>query len=112
MPAADETRLRTGRLLLGARIRQLRTGGGLQLADLAERAGVSQAQLSDVERGNKLPSLPTLDALATALDTTAAALLQDIYPWGSAEPPAETPSAPPDGRAGREIRGRRPPAET
>ena len=111
MPAADETRVTTGRLLLGARLRQRRTRAGLQLADLAERAGVSQAQLSDVERGNKLPSLPTLDALATALGTTAAALLRGVYPWGSAQPPAEPPSAPPDGRAGREVRRRRPPAD-
>jgi transcriptional regulator with XRE-family HTH domain len=110
MPAADETRLATGRLLLGARLRARRTRAGLQLAELAERAGVSQAYLSDMERGRKLPTLPALDAVATALGTSAAALLRGVYPWGSAEPPAQPPSSPPDGRAGRKIRHRKPPS--
>jgi transcriptional regulator with XRE-family HTH domain len=109
MPAADETRLATGRLLLGARLRERRTRAGLQLADLAERAGVSQAYLSDMERGRKLPTLQALDALAAALGTSAAALLRGVYPWGSNKPPAEPPSSLPDGRAGRKILRRKPP---
>jgi len=101
MPDADESRLATGRLLLGARLRERRTRAGLQLADLAQRAGISEAHLSDLERGRKLPSLPTLDALATGLGTSATALLRGVYPWGSDQPPTEPPTAPPDGRAGR-----------
>ena len=110
MPAVDENRLATGRLLLGARLRDRRTRAGLQLADLAERAGVSQTQLSDLERGRKLPTLQVLDALATALNTSAAALLRGVYPWGNAQPPAEPPTPLPDGRAGRKIRRRKPPS--
>jgi transcriptional regulator with XRE-family HTH domain len=110
MPAADETRIATGRLLLGAKVRSRRTRAGLQLAELAEAVGISQAYLSDLERGRKLPTLPTLDALAVALGTTAAALLGDVYPWGSTQPPRRAPAPPPDGRAGREIRHRKPPA--
>ena len=98
MPAADETRLTTGRLLLGARVRRKRIRAGLQLAELAERAGVSMAYLSDIERGRKLPTLPVLDALAVGLGSTAASLLRGIYPWGSGQPPTEPPLAPPDGR--------------
>jgi transcriptional regulator with XRE-family HTH domain len=109
MPAPDDARLTTGRLLLGARLRERRTRAGLQLAELAERAGMSQAYLSDLERGRKLPTLPALDALAVALRTTAATLLRGVYPWGTAEPPDQAPAAPPDGRAGRKIRHRRPP---
>ena len=104
MPAADESRLATGRLLLGARLRERRTRAGFQLAELADRAGISQTYLSEMEHGRKLPTLQGLDALAAALETTAAELLDDVYPWGSGEPPAEPPSAPPDGRAGRKIR--------
>ena len=103
MPAADESRLATGRLLLGARVRTLRTHAGLQLADLAERAGMSLTFLSEMERGRKLPSLLTLDTVAAALGMTAAELLVGVYPWGSTQPPAEAPSAPPDGRAGRPL---------
>lgn len=111
MPTADETRLTTGRLLLGASLRARRTEAGLQLAELAELAGLSQAYLSDIERGNKLPSLQTLDAIAVSLDTSAAELLHGIYPWGSTQRPAQPASAPPDGRAGRKIGRRKPPAK-
>lgn len=104
MPNRDEERLAIGRLLLGARVRELRVGFGLQIGELAERAGISLAYLSDVERGRKLPTLPLLDALAGGLGTTAAALLDGLYPWGSDVPPAEPVSPPPDGRAGRSIR--------
>lgn len=102
MPA-DETRLAIGRLLLGARLRTLRSKSGLQLAELAERAGITQAYLSDVERGRKLPTLVTLDALAAALGASPAKLLRGVYPWGTDRPPAEPPTAPPDGRKGRKI---------
>lgn len=81
-PVPDETRLATGRLLLGARLRARRTQAGLQMADLAERAGVSQAYLSDMERGRKLPNPRTLDALAVGVGTSAVALLRGVYPWG------------------------------
>ena len=109
MPDADESRLVTGRLLLGARLRTRRTRAGLLLAELADRAGVSQTYLSEVERGHKLPNLPFLDAVATALGTTAAALLRDVYPWGSDRPPAEPPSSPPDGRTVPRMQRRKPP---
>lgn len=103
MPTAAERRLAAGRLLLGARVRELRTEAGLQLAELADLVGIVQSQLSDFERGRKLPTLPVLDALATALGITAAELLSGIYPWGSTKPPRRRPQAPPDGRAGRRI---------
>lgn len=91
-------------MLLGARLRERRTQAGLQLAELAELAGISQAYLSYLERGHRLPPLPTLDALAVALGTTATELLSDVYPWGRVEPPDEPPAPPVDGRAGRTIR--------
>ncbi len=108
----DETRLVDGKMLLGARLRDVRTKKNLSLPDLAERAGISKARLSDLERGRSLPSLPTLDTLAAALGTTAAALLRGVYPWGSTEAPTAPPTAPPDGRAGRRIPSRRKPSAT
>lgn len=100
----DEDRIVTGRLLLGAKMRESRKEAGLHLAELAELAGITQSYLSDIERGNKLPPLPTLDALAAALGTTVSGLLDEVYPWGAATAPARTPNAPPDGRAGRKWR--------
>ena len=110
-PVPDETRLATGRLLLGARLRARRTQAGLQMAELAERAGVSQAYLSDIERGRKVPNPRTLDALAVGVGTSAVALLRGVYPWGNSEPPEEPPSSPPDmgEQGGRSAAGIHPP---
>ena len=69
------------------------------MAALAEQAGVTETFISQFERGNKLPTLSTLDAIATALGTTVADLLQGVYPWGAAVPPNERPAPPPDGRS-------------
>ncbi len=43
---------------------------------LAERAGLSVAYISLLERGARCPPLPTLDALADALGVRATSLLE------------------------------------
>ena len=53
--------------LLGVFIRDQRALAGLSLRDLAERATVSNAYLSQVERGLHEPSLRVLQAVAAAL---------------------------------------------
>jgi transcriptional regulator with XRE-family HTH domain len=106
MPSRDDERSITGRLLLGARVRELRTEQGLRLSELAARAGMSQAYLSEVERGRQFLTLPGLDAVARALDIAAADLLDGVYPWGSDERPREQVTPAPDGRAAS-IRVRR-----
>ncbi len=93
----------SGRLLLGASLRSRRVEAGLQLADVAERAGITQSYLSLIERGNRLPPLPVLDSLAVALGTVASELLTGVYPWGTTHAPADLPQRAPDGR-GREYR--------
>jgi transcriptional regulator with XRE-family HTH domain len=60
---------------LGEAIRQRRHDLGLTLVDVAGRAGLSHPFLSQVERGLAQPSMRSLTALATALNTTAQALL-------------------------------------
>lgn len=47
-------------------LREARIGAGLTQAELAARAGTSQATLSAYERGRKEPSLATLDRLLRA----------------------------------------------
>lgn len=100
----DEDRVVTGRLLLGAAVRGRRKAARMQLAELAERAGITKTYLSEIERGTKLASLPTLAAIASAFGTTVSELLDGVYPWGTVTAPSELPTAPPDGRAGRTIR--------
>lgn len=52
---------------VGERIKRLRTKGKYSLRDLAERAGVSAAMISEIERGKKSPTILTLTAIANAL---------------------------------------------
>lgn len=55
---------------LGRQIRLARTQKGWTLKDLSEASGVSVSQLSSIERGDHLPSLESLLAVAAALGST------------------------------------------
>jgi transcriptional regulator with XRE-family HTH domain len=59
-----------GRLLRGLRTRQGRT-----LAEVATRAGISVAYLSEVERGLKEPSSEVLEAVCVALGSSITGLV-------------------------------------
>jgi len=61
--------------MLGAYIRAQRMAAGLSLRDLSERTDVSNAYLSQVERGLHEPSLSVLRAVARALGVPVDALL-------------------------------------
>jgi transcriptional regulator with XRE-family HTH domain len=61
--------------VLGAAIRAERVTAGLSLRDLAERTKVSNAYLSQIERGLHEPSISVLSAIARALDVSLEALL-------------------------------------
>jgi transcriptional regulator with XRE-family HTH domain len=60
---------------LGALIRAQRVTAGLSLRELAERTKVSNAYLSQIERGLHEPSISVLGAIAAALDVSLEALL-------------------------------------
>ncbi len=60
---------------LGSRIRERRAALGLTLDELARRAAVSRAMLSDVERGRKSPTVRILCQIAEGLGSTASDLL-------------------------------------
>ena len=53
------------RVLLNARIK-----AGLSQMELAEKTGISQADISRLENGTRNPSLALLKRLATAMDST------------------------------------------
>lgn len=57
------------RASLGRQIRLTRADRGWTLKDLSEASGVSVSQLSSIERGAHLPSLESLLAVATALES-------------------------------------------
>lgn len=65
-------------ILLGLRIRELRTAKGWRQIDLAEEAGINENYISDLEIGKKEICLRTMQALAGAFDLTLAELLQGV----------------------------------
>jgi len=60
---------------LGEQIRMRRLQRRLSLDTLSTQSGVSRSMLSDIEHGNKVPSVLVLDHIATALGTSIARLL-------------------------------------
>ena len=65
-------------ILLGQRIRELRTAKGWRQIDLAEEAGINENYVSDIEIGKKEICLRTMQAIADAFDLTLAELLQGV----------------------------------
>jgi transcriptional regulator with XRE-family HTH domain len=64
---------------VGTRIRELRTQGARRWTqeELAERAHISVSFLSMIERGERVPHLETLFALASALEVRLSELFLD-----------------------------------
>ncbi len=60
---------------LGARIRSLRVQAGLSLEQFSQRAGVSRAMLSSIERGEKSPTLPIIVRIASGFGVSLSTLL-------------------------------------
>ncbi len=61
--------------LFGQRLREIRESRDLTQDVVAQRAGLRQNHLSDIERGVKLPTLITLMRLAAALECNVADLV-------------------------------------
>ncbi|MCC3773961.1 helix-turn-helix domain-containing protein [Streptomyces sp. UNOB3_S3] len=55
---------------LGQAVHDRRTGLGLSQSELARRAGMTQSQISNIEGGDSVPTLPLLTRLAKALDAS------------------------------------------
>ena len=63
------------RQVVGARIRGAREAAALTQTALAKRLGCAQGLVSSWESGDRLPAVPTLLALARALDVSPGDLL-------------------------------------
>lgn len=63
------------REVYGRLLRRLRTRQGRTLAEVAARAGISVAYLSEVERGLKEPSSEVLEAVCIALGSSITSLV-------------------------------------
>jgi len=63
---------------IGARLRQLRREQGLTTQQLANRVGVTQSQISQVETGRSAASVVTLYKIAQAFDMSLAEMLEGV----------------------------------
>lgn len=63
------------RRAVGERIAEARTAAGLSLSELARRAGIGKGSLSEIESGQRNPTLDTLYAIAGPLRLPLTALL-------------------------------------
>ena len=64
---------------LGPTLRQRRKAAGMTMQELAERCGLSQPFLSQIENSRAMPSLYALHRVAQALGTTTVGLLDPAY---------------------------------
>lgn len=85
-PPESADRYEIGRKELGRSIRRRRNQQDITIRALAERSGLNFNTVVSIELGRALPSLKSLDAIATALDTTSTQLLHAVFPWDGGEP--------------------------
>lgn len=71
-----------GDLFLGSRLRAARRQRGLTLRQLAERAGITESFLSQVERDASSPSIASLQRICRALDLSIAEVFTSGPPIG------------------------------
>jgi transcriptional regulator with XRE-family HTH domain len=81
-PTAGSAAAAAADIQLGPRIRSLRQGRGITLRELAERAGVTESFLSQVEREVTSPSIATVQRIARGLDLAIAELFVEDAPLG------------------------------
>lgn len=62
----------------GRRVKEVRTSKHLTQEQLAEAAGLHPTFVSNVERGYRVPTLPTLLRIARGLDVKPGALVDDL----------------------------------
>ncbi|MGB6245199.1 MULTISPECIES: XRE family transcriptional regulator [Gordonia] len=60
---------------IGDRLRELRTARGISMSELARRADIGKATLSEIESGRRNPNIETLYALCAPLDVPLTAML-------------------------------------
>ncbi|MBD0282798.1 MAG: helix-turn-helix transcriptional regulator [Thermoleophilaceae bacterium] len=86
MPEVDDDSWRRRREALGGLLREERLAAGLSLRALSERTRVSNAYLSQLERGRHEPSVRVLAEIASALGVPLGELLARadiVAPWGN-----------------------------
>lgn len=60
---------------IGENVKKIREDKGIKQSELAERVGVTQSMMSQIERGSKVPSMPLGAELAKVLECS----MDDLY---------------------------------
>jgi transcriptional regulator with XRE-family HTH domain len=81
-------------MLIGVRLRELREDRNLSQGDIEKRTGLLRCYISRVENGHTVPSLETLEKMASALEIP----LYELFTNGNEAPPPSRPSQPVSGR--------------
>jgi transcriptional regulator with XRE-family HTH domain len=63
---------------IGARIRRLRVASGLTMAALAKRTNLTVSFISQAERNTVTPSIPSIQKIAGALNTSVSAFFDEV----------------------------------
>jgi hydroxyacylglutathione hydrolase len=72
-------------------VKKARVGQGLAVVDVAKVSGLPAGEISALERGSRMPSASEVEALASSLGLTAAALLKiAIDGWAPSRTPSRT----------------------
>jgi transcriptional regulator with XRE-family HTH domain len=69
---------------IGKVMRDARLSAGLDQAELARRAATTQTYVSRVERGDTIPSLPTLERLFAAMGLRLRLQIEKVLPGNTA----------------------------
>lgn len=62
----------------GLKLKKIRNSKNLSQEKLAEITGLHRTYISSLERGNRNPTLLTLQALSKSLDVSVSELLEDL----------------------------------
>jgi transcriptional regulator with XRE-family HTH domain len=92
-PVVDEDPTVLDARRLGARIRALRKARGLTLEQVAKASGTKHGPLSQIERGERNPSIQMLHAIAVALGVKPSAFWEEPDPTAADPEPVEDPVA-------------------
>ncbi|HYI61526.1 MAG TPA: helix-turn-helix transcriptional regulator [Acidimicrobiales bacterium] len=78
VPAHQRSRDLAVAVAFGKRVRELRLAAGMTQEALAEAAGLHPTFISNVERGYRVPSVPTMLRLAQGLEVAAGRLVEGV----------------------------------
>jgi len=67
--------MRSAGEVFGQRMKEIRQKRGLTQVELSERSGFSQARISELERGSRMPNLVTILRIAAALECKVSVLM-------------------------------------